>query len=494
MKRESQEQSPATSGKMAKGFFWTGLEFIGRQGVTFVIQILLARLLVPDDFGLVGMLTIFIALANVLIESGFQTWLLHEKDPSETDFSTVFFFNFSVALALYGILFVIAPFVAAFYEEPILTKMLRFLGLLIVFAAFSIVQRAQLTIKFDFRSQAIISTVAMALSGAVAILGAIAGLGVWSLVLQQVLNQLLQSVLLTVTNRWVPQLVFDIPAFKKMFSYSWKLLVSSLLDTVYQNGISVLVGKFFLGTTLGYYTNAQKMRDVAAMSVTNAVNKVSFPSLSRVKEDQGRLRQGFKEILSLSMFLTIPLMLGLAGCAYEVFMVLFGAKWLPAVPYFQIMCLSGVTYPLHMLNLVLLQIVGRTDSFLVLEIIKKILGFATLVSALLLFKNVFILICVTSGVDFLMIFINGVYTKGILDFSLKRQFQQIAKSALAGVLMLIAIFSLNLLHLQWPTLLILVGKILVGAGVYLSCSHFLGVTEIKKIFFWVRRMKRQKVS
>lgn len=493
MKRQPVANPPEATGKMARGFFWTGLEFIGRQGVTFVIQILLARLLVPDDFGLVGMLTIFIALANVLIESGFQTWLLHEKAPSETDFSTVFFFNFSIALVLYGILFFIAPFVADFYQEPILTKMLRLLGLLIVFAAFSIVQRAQLTIKFDFRSQAIISTVAMALSGAFAIAGALAGLDVWSLVLQQVLNQLLQTILLTATNRWFPRLVFDISAFKKMFSYSWKLLVSSLLDTVYQNGISVLVGKFFLGTTLGYYTNAQKMRDVAAMSVTNAVNKVSFPSLSRVKEDQEKLRKGFKEILSLSMFLTIPLMLGLAGCAYEVFEVLFGPKWLPAVPYFQIMCLSGVTYPLHMLNLVLLQIVGRTDSFLLLEIVKKILGFATLVSALLLFKNVFILICVTSGVDFLMIFINGFYTKGILDYSLKSQFRQIGKSALAGGIMLVAIFGLNFLPVQWPAIVMLLSKVLVGSGVYLSCTYFFGVTEIKKIFFWVQDLKRQKV-
>ena len=174
MKRQPVAKPPEATGKMARGFFWTGLEFIGRQGVTFVIQILLARLLAPDDFGLVGMLTIFIALANVLIESGFQTWLLHEKAPGERDFATVFFFNFSIALVLYGILFFIAPFVADFYQEPILTKMLRLLGLLIVFAAFSIVQRAQLTIKFDFRSQAIISTVAMALSGAFAIAGALA--------------------------------------------------------------------------------------------------------------------------------------------------------------------------------------------------------------------------------------------------------------------------------------------------------------------------------
>lgn len=490
--KQTVEESPVAPAKMARGFFWTGLEFIGRQGVTFVVQILLARLLVPDDFGLVGMLTIFIALANILIESGFQTWLLHEEDPSETDFSTVFFFNLSISLVLYGILFLIAPLVAEFYREPILTQMLRLLGLLVVFAAFSIVQRVQMTIKFDFRSQAIISTVAMVLSGTVAIIGAIAGLGVWSLVLQQVLNQLLQSVLLTLKNRWLPQLVFDIPVFKKMFAYSWKLLVSSLLDTVYQNGISVLIGKFFLGTTLGYYTNAQKMRDVASMSVTNAVNKVSFPSLSRVKEDQERLRHGFKEILSLSMFLTIPLMLGLAACAYEVFEVLFGPKWLPAVPYFQIMCLSGMTYPLHMLNLVLLQIVGRTDSFLILEIIKKVLGFATLVSALLFFKNVFILICITSVVDFLMIFINSFYTKRILDYSLKNQFQQIAKSALAGGLMVIVIFSLNLLNLQWPLAVMLISKILIGAGVYLCSAYFLGVPEIKKIFFWLQGLKRQK--
>ncbi|GAA2910635.1 lipopolysaccharide biosynthesis protein [Enterococcus pseudoavium] len=464
---------------MNKGFIWAGLELIGRQGISFIVQIVLARILIPSDFGLVGMLAIFIGISNVIIDSGFQVWLLQEKKPTNVEFSTVFFFNLFAAGMLYIILFSIAPFVAVFYQKEILSSMLRVLSLTIVFSAFSLIHRTKLSIQLNFKTQTIISTISMIISGSIAIVLAYMGFGVWSLVLQQVFNQMLLSIFFIAFNRWWPSLTFDWQVFRKMFHYSWKLLVSGLMDTAYLNGTSVLVGRFFPAATLGFYTNAQKMSDVVAQSVSGAVQKVSFPALSKVKEDKNKLKIRFQSTLKLTVFFTVPVMFGLSSCGYELFNILFGEKWLPAIPYFQLLCIAGSFFPLHVLNLNILQIVGRTDRFLILEIIKKVIAISFLLVSLVIFRSVLALVWATLIVDFLLIYANGFYTKEILNYSVWDQLKDIATTLVAGLTMW-GIIYFSTQFLAAGTLSTLLIKIAIGSISFVVISYILKNSELFK--------------
>lgn len=473
--------------KTIKGFFWTGIEMLGRQGATFIIQIVLARLLVPEDFGLIGMLTIFISLSNVLIDVGFQTWLLHEKKPTNAEFSTVFFFNLTVSIVMYGVLFMIAPSVASFYRRPVLSAMLRVLGISLVMNAFALVQRTQLTIKLNFRVQTIITAYSISFSGVVAIVLAYLGLGVWSLVFQQVLNTTINSLLTIFINRWVPQLTFEVKSFKKMFHYSWKLLASTLLDTAFNNVNSILIGRFFSAASLGYFSNAQKMQDVIPRSLSGAVQKVSFPVLSRYKEDKEVLHAAFRRILKTVSFLAIPISFGLSGTGTEIFLLMFGEKWLTAVPYFKIMALTASCYPIHVLNLNLLQIIGRTDRFLILEIIKKGIGIAATIIVLVVFQSVMSLVLLDFFMNFLMLYVNGYYTKDIIDYSLFDQMRDLLRPFAAGIIMLFSLIILeNTMHSGVVVLLMV--KILVGAGVYFVISFLLNREEMKNMLVSVKKM------
>lgn len=491
---KSQGVNGTIQNKTVKGMFWTGLEMLGRQGAAFIIQIFLARLLLPEDFGLIGMLTIFISLSNVLIDVGFQTWLLHEKEPTEEEFSTVFFFNLGIAILLYGLLFLSAPAVARFYGRPILAPMLRVLGITLIMNAFALVQRTQLTIKLNFKVQTVITAYAICFSGGIAIFCAYLGLGVWSLVLQQVLNTTIASLLTVFVNRWVPLWKFQISSFKKMFGYSWKLVASTMLDTAYNNLNAILIGRFFSAASLGYFSNAQKMQDVIPRSLSGAVQKVSFPVLSRYKEDQKILSDAFSRILKLVSLVAIPVSFGLSGTGTEIFQLVFGEKWLSAVPYFKIMALTASCYPIHVLNLNLLQIVGRTDRFLALELVKKAIGLVTTLITLFIFRSVMALVILDFFMNFITLYINGFYTEEIIGYSLIHQMKDLTRAFFSGGVMLVAISIVGFTLHQGPLILLLV-KIVVGCCVYLGASCLFNREEMKRLMEiagWLMKQKQKK--
>lgn len=463
--------------KTIGGIFWTIIEMLGRQGVTFVIQIILARLLIPEDFGLVGMLTVFISLSNLLTDSGFQTWLIHKKNPTQIDFSTVFVFNIFAATIIYLLLFLSAPQIGHFFKSPVFVPLLRFLSLTVIFNSLSLIHRTKLTIALKFKTQTYITMFSITLSGLVAVILAYLGFGVWSLVTQQVIASIIQSVLLIVINNWIPQITFSVSSFKIMFKYSWKLLASYSLDILYNNLNAILIGRFFSASTLGYFTNAQKVNDVAGQSIATAVQKVSFPVLSGIKDEKETLKNGYQRILGFTSFIVIPIMLGMSACGVEIFKIVFGDKWLLAVPYFQIMCFGGMFYPMHMLNLNILQVAGRTDRFLILEVCKKIISILGTIITLLIFKSVLSLVCISVIFSYLSLYINSYFSEEMIGYSFENQLRDIFKPLISGVIMFAFVFLIGQL-LKINIVLLLMVKVLIGIILYVGLCRLFGVKEI----------------
>ncbi|OJF90748.1 lipopolysaccharide biosynthesis protein, partial [Alkalibacterium sp. 20] len=361
--------------KTIDSMIWSFVDNIGSQVIQLIIQLFLARLLTPRDFGIIGMVTIFIALSQVFIDSGFTNGIIREKNVSQDDYSTIFFFNLFMAVILYILLFASAGYISAFFEVPQLVLIVKVLGLVLIINAFGLIQKTILTKKIDFAIQMKVNLISSVVSGIIAIGFALAGFGVWSLVIRNLIMQLLQAILFSLANQWKPALVFSKSSFKRLFSFGWKLLVASLLSKIYENIYALIIGRGFSTVSLGFYTNARKLSETFSFSVASSVEKVSYPVLSNIQDDPERLKSGFKKIVKNSVFLTFPAMLGLVTVAAPAFRLLLGENWIPAIPYFQIISLSGMLTSLNSINLNILQVKGRSDLFLKLSIYRKITGF-----------------------------------------------------------------------------------------------------------------------
>lgn len=281
--------------KTIVGLLWSFSDLIANQGIQFIIQVILARLLAPKDFGIIGMITVFIAISQSFIDSGFSNALIREKKPSQEDYSTVFYFNLIMAILMYIILFISAEAVGSFFEEPQLMDILRVISLVLIINSFGLIQRTMLTKNINFKTQTKINLISSISSGIIAVIFAYMGFGVWSLVIRTLSMQFIQSILLCISNRWVPSLLFSIDSFKRLFGFGWKLLISGIINTLYDNLYFLIIGKVFSAVELGYYTNAQKLRDVASQSITSSVQKVSYPALSSIKEEEEKLRFAYKK-------------------------------------------------------------------------------------------------------------------------------------------------------------------------------------------------------
>jgi len=360
--------------KTAKGMIWSAVERFSTQGVQFVFGIILARLLTPADYGVIAMLTIFIAVSQTFIDSGLGNAVIRKIDRTEKDMSTMFFFNIGMSLVCYGVIFLIAPLAAKFYNMPELILILRVLALRLVIQAFSIAQITHLTIKINFKIQAKVSFVSAILSGIVGIIFAYRGYGVWSLVIQTLANSFLTSLLFTALVRWRPTSIFSIESFKYMFSFGSKILASGILETVYKNIYALVIGKFYSSAQLGNYAKADRFAQFPSSNLTAILQRVSFPVLSTLQNNPERLRSSYLKFINLSAFIVFPLMTGLLAIAKPMTFLLLTEKWSEMIPLLQIVCLSMMWYPVHAINLNVLQVLGRSDLFLRLEIIKKILG------------------------------------------------------------------------------------------------------------------------
>ena len=365
--------------KTIHGVGWSFIDNISNSGITFLVGLVLARLLTPEEYGIMAMIAIFIAISNSIIDSGFSNALIRKTRIERVDYNTVFYFNLTVSILIYVLLHLAAPAISVFFKEPVLLAVIRVIGWVLIINALAIIPRTQFVRNVDFKTQTKVSLISSISSGVIGIGMALGGMGVWSLVGQQLSRQFLNTLFLWVYSKWHPVWEFSMKSFKELFGFGSKLLLSGLLDTIYKNIYYIVIGRFYTSAQLGQYTRAEQFNMIFSSNLTSVVQRVSYPVLSSIQEEPERLREAYRKVIKITMLITFACMLGLAAVAKPLILILIGEKWLPAVYFLQIICFSGMLYPLHAINLNILQVKGRSDLFLKLEIIKKIIAVGPIV-------------------------------------------------------------------------------------------------------------------
>lgn len=448
--------------KTIKGASWSFVEQILTRGVNFVIGIILARLLSPTDYGLVGMMGVFIAISQIFVDGGLANALIQTKNPTDKDFSTVFIVNMTLSFVFYCILYFTAPLVANFYEEPLLKPLMRVVALILIIVSLSSIHGTLLSIRVDFKTKSIISIASSLLSGGIGIYCAYKGLGAWALVAQSVASAAIITLLTLAFVHWMPKLVFSKESFKRLFSYSSKLLAASVINVAYDNAYPMVIGKLFTAADAGQYTRAGQFPLVANNTITGALNRVAFPVLSQIQDDNERLLNVYEKYIQLSSFLIFPVLLWLCGCARPLVSFLLTDKWLDCVPLMQILCFSLLTNGITLINLNLLYVKGRSDLVLRLEIIKKTIAFIILFVSMLFSLKVMCYGQVLYSI--IALCLNTIYTKKILGYGLFRQLKVIYPYFLLALVVLAV--SLLISNFVSHRVLALVLSFGAGAVVY----------------------------
>ncbi len=368
--------------KTAKAVGWSAVERFSLQTVGFITGLLIARQLAPSDYGVIAMTSIFFAISSTFIDSGFSSALIRKNDRTESDNSTVFYFNIVIGAIATLLVFFSAPLVAKFYDQPLLVPIMRVLSFRLIIGSFNGVQQAILSARIDFKSQAKIAFTSNILASVVALTTAYMGWGVWALVAQSITSTITRTVMLWTTVRWYPTMPFSKKSFDELFGYGSKLLASALLDTTYSNIYTIVIGKVFSAGELGVYSRASNLSKFPSENITGIIQRVTFPVLSKMQDEDERLSINYRKLLQVSAFLVFPLMIGLSAIASPLIVTILTPKWSGAIVYLQILCFSMMWYPIHAINLNLLQVKGRSDLFLRLEVIKKIIGVTVLVTTI----------------------------------------------------------------------------------------------------------------
>jgi len=456
-----------------KGVGWTAADTISRYGISFVVSIILARLLSPDEYGLIGILTIFINVSNVIIDGGFTNAIIRKQNAKDVDYCTVFYINLAISAILTTVLFFCAGTIADFFERSELAGLTKALSLVVVINALSIVPKARLTKLLDFKSQTKITVISASVSGVVGIGMAIAGFGVWALVGQQIVCQLLITLFLWIYNKWLPQLLFSWKSFKELWNFGWKLLVSGILDSVWNELYQVVIGKCYTPATLGFYARASQFGSLFSGNLTAVVQRVSFPVLSTIQDDVPRLKQAYKRVIRTTMFPTFVLMFGMAACAKQIIFVLIGEQWLPCVPYLQIICFIMVLNPLHALNLNAIQVMGRSDLTLKLKIIKTLL--VTIPLILGVFLNIYYMLVGSAVMGVISYYLNAYYSKPLLNYGILEQIKDILPSLGVAIAMAFPVYAISYIRLNDFFLLPI--QIVVGAFIAIGLCEKVHLSE-----------------
>lgn len=475
------EPQPSLKKKTIGGLVWSFGDLIGNQGIQFLIQIILARLLLPEHFGLIGMILIFIALSNSLVDSGFTQALIRERHANQMDYSTVFYFNLVVSFLIYLILFLAAPAISRFFGEPQLVALVRVLSIGIVINAFAVIPKAMFAKEVNFKTQAKINLSSSILSGLFAVGLALAGYGVWSLVLRQLSMNAIQSLLFTVTKKWVPSLVFSVSSFKRLFGFGWKLLVSGMIDTFYTNVYFLIIGRQYSAAQLGYYTNASRFSEIVSQNLAATILRVTYPVLSSIQDEHERLKQSYKNITRLAAFLIFPVMVGMAAIGEPLVLLVFGEKWLPMVPYFQLLSIAGMLYPILALDLSILQVKGRSDLYLYLEIINKLSLTILLFLAVWLELGVIGLIGAAILNTYFEFFVNSHVSKREVAYPAMEKLGDLLPVYLLSFGMGAVVWGVGELVDGGPLVTLLL-QVPSGIILYTVVSNIIKVKELKKIY------------
>jgi len=456
--------------KTVKSVMWSAVERFGSQGIQFVMSIIIARLLLPEEYGLIAMLAFFMAIAQTFVDSGFGSALIQKNDRNEIDYSTAFYFNFVVAVLVYLILFFAAPFIADFYKEEKLIDITRVVGISLILNSFGLVQRAKLSIALDFKKLALASTLAVFVSGLLGIWMAYTGYGVWALVAQTVLNNLICNILLWTLSRWSPLWVFSKESFIALFSFGSKLLLSSLLHTVYTNLYTLVIGKFYSKQSLGSYYQASNLATFTSNNISAVIVRAIYPIQCSMQDDDEKLKYYFSKYLKLSCYVIFPISVGLCALAEPLVKVVLNVQWIPAIPYIQILCIAYMWNPVMMMNSSILNVKGRSDYFLRAEVIKKIMAIIILVTTIPFGIKIMCWgLLLYSFTDMIII---TIYTKKLMGLRLLNQFKDILPIILLTATMgLLAYGSTFLFTNQVLKLLI---------GTFGGLVYFLAVSKIAK--------------
>lgn len=456
---------------------WSAIDNVAQFGVGFVVSIVLARLLSPDDYGLIGIITIFTTVCTAIIGGGFSNALIRTKNPSDDDYNTAFIINLGLSLVLYAIVFLCSPLISDFFNRHELVALTRVSSFTMIIGALAIVQQTRLTKRIDFKTQTKITLIASILSGIVGIALALMDYGVWALVVQGIVAQALRTLLLWFFNHWVPSIRFSKESFNRLFGFGWKLMVSGVLDSLWKELYQLVVGKFYSPATLGQYTRAKQFSTMFSSNLTTVIQRVTYPVLSDIQDEKERMVAAYRKIIKTTMFLTFALMFALGAVSEPLLYCLIGPKWHEAAIYLPLICLVGSLYPLHAINLNMLQVQGRSDLFLGLEIIKKIIGLAPLLIGA--FVGIFPMLYTSVITSIISYFLNSYFPGKLLGYSSWMQLRDIAPSFFISFTMAVIVFCLKYLPISnWFILPI---QIVIGLIVFILLCKVSNIDEYKEV-------------
>jgi len=457
---------------------WNTVEKLAVSGITFIIGIILARILMPSDYGLVGMLAIFFAFSELFITSGFSSALIQKKDRNEIDFSTIFYYNLFVAIGFYIILYFSAPKIAEFYKVPQLIILTRVLSISIIFNSLSLVQQTRLRINLNFKIQAIVSLISVVISGSIGIYSALKGFGVWALVLQSTTNALLRALLFFYFNKWIPLFVFSYSSFKQLFGFSSKLLVAGIASTIFNNIYSILIGKIFSAKDTGFYTRAKQYPGTLSDTITSILQGVTFPILSSLQDNKERLVSVYGRVMRIIVFLVVPSLTMFAIISEPFIRYFLTEKWMPVVPLIQWLCFARMFTPISALNLTILTATGRSDLYLLVDSSKiPILIIALIITIPLGLKAIVIGNFLTSFISY---FINAYFPGKLFGFGAIKQIKEMRLVVFATMIMSACVLGVMLI-LPTDPLKLLVG-IPIGIIIFFTTAFLFKIEELNEVF------------
>lgn len=472
-------------GKTIAGLFWTFAERIGAQAVSFVVSIVLARLLMPEEYGILAIVWVFINLCNVFVDSGFGRALIQKKEADELDFSTAFYFSLTMSVILYAGLFALAPYIAGWYQMELLCPVLRVMGLRLIIASFNTIQKAKVSREMQFKRFFLSTLGGTLFSAVVGIILACRGAGVWALVAQELTNVCIDTMILFLTIKWRPKLIFSLTRMKVLFGYGWKLLVAALIDTFYNEFQSLYVGKLYSSTDLAYYTRGRQFPYLLVDNVNSSITSVLFPAISSAQENKDAIKSMTRRAMKTSSYVLSPMLFGLAAVAEPLITLVLTEKWLQCVPFLQILCINCAMIPLQTANLQAINAVGRSDITLKLNIAKKSVG----IVLVLIFAPISVEAMAWAGVAsaFFALCVNSAPNKKLIDYGIKEQLFDVVPNWLLSVLMMLLVRLVSVLNL--PVILELITMVLVGIVSYVAMSVLFRVES----FFYIWNMLKPVV-
>lgn len=468
--------------KIVTNFLWRLLERFGAQGVTFIVSIILARLLDPETYGAIALVTVVITILNVFIDSGLGNALIQKKDADEIDFSTVFYFNIGICIILYAMLFYCSPIIAKFYKNVELIPVIRVLGITLIISGFKNIQNAYVSRNLLFKKYFFATIGGTVLSAVIGIWMAFNGYGIWALVVQDITNNLIDTIILWIAVEWKPKRVFSFTRLKALLNYGWKLLASALLDTIWNQLRQLIIGRKYASSDLAFYNKGNHFPQVTTSSITSSIDSILLPTMSKKQEDVSAVKEMTRKSIKIGSYVLWPMMIGLAACSDNLIKLLLTEKWMPVVPYLRIFCITYAFYPIHTSNLNAIKALGRSDIFLKLEIMKKIVGLTVILISMR--YGVYAMALSTIASSLICQIINSYPNKELMDYKYIDQLKDLAPSLVLSLIMGIMVYSINYISLS--SLLALIIQVVLGIIIYVGLSI---ITKNDSFIFCLNTLK-----